>query len=184
MKQRVTLPIYNLSCGGGGALTVERALTKVPGAMRVYVNPATEMAYVEYDAEQVSLEQLAETIAQAGFGPPIVAPAYACPSASVTPAPGQLNVFRLALVGGLGLATLYTLAILALLVVPSLLTVAHAWLSLLGEADQGWAMLLGFGITFLSGALVAGVLAALGNHWPTPTNAPIHLDGLESKLRV
>ena len=48
-NERVTLPIYNLGCGGGGSLTIERALTKAPGVTQAYVNPATEMAYVVYN---------------------------------------------------------------------------------------------------------------------------------------
>ena len=45
MTQRITLPIYNFSCGGG-ALIVERALEKVSGVARIYVNPANEMAFI------------------------------------------------------------------------------------------------------------------------------------------
>ncbi|MBI3962133.1 MAG: heavy-metal-associated domain-containing protein [Deinococcus sp.] len=65
--QRVTLPIYGLSCGGGGALTVERALAKVPGVVQVYVNPATEMAYVEYNPTLSGPEQLMAAVERAGF---------------------------------------------------------------------------------------------------------------------
>jgi hypothetical protein len=43
------MPIYGLACGGGGALTIERVLQRVAGVRLAYVNPATEMAYVEYD---------------------------------------------------------------------------------------------------------------------------------------
>ncbi len=42
--QRVTLLVYNLSCGGGGVLIIERSLARTPGVIYVYVNPATEMA--------------------------------------------------------------------------------------------------------------------------------------------
>lgn len=66
--QRITLPIYDLSCGGGGALIVERALAKVPGVARVYVNPATEMAYVEYDPTTADTEGLVSAVKHAGFG--------------------------------------------------------------------------------------------------------------------
>lgn len=68
--QRMTVPIYNLSCGGGGALVVERTLAKTPGVARVYVNPATEMAYVEYDPEAVTSSAVTAAVAAAGFGPP------------------------------------------------------------------------------------------------------------------
>lgn len=64
--QRITLPIYDLSCGGG-ALIVERTLAKVPGVARVYVNPATEMAYVQYDPTVVEAQQLIHAVRQAGF---------------------------------------------------------------------------------------------------------------------
>lgn len=65
--QRVTVPLYDLSCGGGGVLIIERTLARVPGVARVYANPATEMAYVEYDPEQVTPDRLVQTIEQAGF---------------------------------------------------------------------------------------------------------------------
>ena len=64
---RVTLAIYGLGCGGGGALTVERALGKVAGVRRVYVNPATEMAYVEYTPALVGPAQLIAAVAPTGF---------------------------------------------------------------------------------------------------------------------
>lgn len=65
--QRFTLPIYDLSCGGGGSLIVERALARTPGVVYVYVNPATEMAYVEYDPAQVDPNGLSKVVEHAGF---------------------------------------------------------------------------------------------------------------------
>ncbi|MBF6596306.1 MAG: heavy-metal-associated domain-containing protein [Thermaceae bacterium] len=65
---RVTLPIYGLGCGGGGALAVERALSKSPGVKRAYVNPLTEMAYIEYDPALTGPERLADVIVGVGFG--------------------------------------------------------------------------------------------------------------------
>ena len=67
--QHITLPIYNLSCGGGGSLTIERVLVRTPGVVEVYVNPATEMAYIRYDPQQSNPEQLTAVIKHAGFGP-------------------------------------------------------------------------------------------------------------------
>jgi len=64
---RVTMAISGLTCGGGGALSVERALVKLPGVVRVYVNPATEMAYVEYDPERLGWEQLAAAVESVGL---------------------------------------------------------------------------------------------------------------------
>ncbi len=65
--RRITLAIYGLACGGGGALSVERALARTPGVVRAYVNPATEMAYVEYDPSATNQESLSAAVEGAGF---------------------------------------------------------------------------------------------------------------------
>jgi copper chaperone CopZ len=65
--RRVTVPIYGLACGGGGALTAERSLTKVPGVRRTYVNPLTEMAYVEYDPTITQPVQLVAALERVGL---------------------------------------------------------------------------------------------------------------------
>ena len=64
---RITMPIEGLSCGGGGALTVERSIARVPGVTRVYVNPLTEMAYVEYDSTLCSSDAIVAAVMRAGF---------------------------------------------------------------------------------------------------------------------
>ncbi|NUQ10743.1 MAG: hypothetical protein HUU26_00225 [Gemmatimonadaceae bacterium] len=48
--------------------TVERALRETPGVLRAYVNPATEMAYVEYDAAVCSSAVLSGVIASLDVG--------------------------------------------------------------------------------------------------------------------
>jgi len=64
---RVTLPIIGLACGGGGALTLERVLQRMAGVVRAYVNPATEMAYIEYDPDRIDLPALKSLIESAGY---------------------------------------------------------------------------------------------------------------------
>jgi len=66
-RQRMTLPIDDLSCGGGSVLIVERALAHTAGVIYVYVNPATEMAYVMYDPALAEPAHLINAVEQAGF---------------------------------------------------------------------------------------------------------------------
>jgi copper chaperone CopZ len=65
--RRTTFPVYRLGCGGGGALTIERALARTPGVRRVYVNPATEMAYLEYNPAQINPSKIVAVIENLGF---------------------------------------------------------------------------------------------------------------------
>ena len=65
--RRLTLTIYGLAHGGGGSLIVERALVRLPGVLRVSVNPMTEMAYVEYDAAVTNAARLVAVVEEAGF---------------------------------------------------------------------------------------------------------------------
>lgn len=73
-RRQVIVPIEDFGCAGSGALIVERALAKVVGVLRVYVNPATEMAYIQYDAELCDVNRLRDAIAHSGFraGTPIM----------------------------------------------------------------------------------------------------------------
>ena len=66
-EQRATFVIHGLGCGGGGAHTIERSVAQVPGVTAVYVNPATDSAYVDYDPETCELTQVAAAVEQAGY---------------------------------------------------------------------------------------------------------------------
>ncbi len=73
-RQKITLPIEGFGCAASEAISVERALATVPGVLRIYVNAAMEMAYVQYDADCCTESALREAVAHAGFytGAPVV----------------------------------------------------------------------------------------------------------------
>ena len=68
-RVRVTLPLADLTRGGGDAVIVERALGEVPGVVHAYVNPSTEMAYIEYDPERTGVDRLKRAVQSAGRPP-------------------------------------------------------------------------------------------------------------------
>ncbi len=47
---------------------MEKALAGTLGVLKAYVNPATEMAYLEYDPSTISPEEMAAVVRAAGFG--------------------------------------------------------------------------------------------------------------------
>ena len=63
----LTIGIDGLGCGG--ALSVERAIARLPGVIQVYVNPLTEMAYVKIDPTRVSEEQVVAAVTDLGLTP-------------------------------------------------------------------------------------------------------------------
>lgn len=65
--RHATLPIRELGCAAA-APAIEQALRDVPGVTVVYVNPVTEMAYVQFDAEQCGEPELRATLERAGYG--------------------------------------------------------------------------------------------------------------------
>lgn len=69
--------MHGLGCGGAGATALEHALAVVPGVRSVYVNPATETAYVRADDGAVDVWALMRAIHQTGYhaGRPVESPA-------------------------------------------------------------------------------------------------------------
>jgi Cu+-exporting ATPase len=67
VKRQLRIPVLDLGCGGGGTATIERELASAPGVLRVYVNPATETAYVDYDPTETDPWSLAQVIEKAGY---------------------------------------------------------------------------------------------------------------------
>jgi copper chaperone CopZ len=69
VTRNLQIPIYDLGCGGAGARTVERELAATDGVVRVYVNPATETAYIDYDRAETDPAALAKAVERAGYRP-------------------------------------------------------------------------------------------------------------------
>ena len=167
--RRVTLPIYQLSCPGSDPALIERALSREAGVRHVYVNPATEMAYVEYDACACSEGRLAHALDEAGFGPPPIASTKALPTGlSTLPRPG-LDVGRAALAAGFWFAAFYTVCISLSLLFPSIFHLRVLWEILLVGFDwtRPYSLLLGLAEAFLYGAAGAGAFAWLYNYLPS-----------------
>ena len=65
-RQTTTVMLDDVGCGGGSAHTIERALQDVPGVLHAYVNPATEAAYVEFDADRCARADLVAAVESVG----------------------------------------------------------------------------------------------------------------------
>ena len=68
----VSIPVYGVACAGH---SVERGVARLAGVIAVYVNPATELAEIEFDDERITVEELCKGIRRCGFraGTPSVA---------------------------------------------------------------------------------------------------------------
>jgi copper chaperone CopZ len=69
IKRGLQIPVYCLGRGVVGANTVERELAATDGVVRVFVNPATATAYVDYDPAETNALVLARAIERAGYQP-------------------------------------------------------------------------------------------------------------------
>lgn len=54
-------------CGDADARTLEDSLVREPGVVHVFVNPDTEMAYVQYSPVQTGHAQLTAAVERAGL---------------------------------------------------------------------------------------------------------------------
>ncbi len=63
----LALPILGLGKDAARAAALEADLGRLHGIMRAYVSPFTGLAYIDYDAQQVSEERLLEEVANTGW---------------------------------------------------------------------------------------------------------------------
>lgn len=61
------IPIHGLGCGGAGARAIERELAATDGVLHVYVNPASETAYIDFDPAETDARELVRAIERAGY---------------------------------------------------------------------------------------------------------------------
>jgi cation transport ATPase len=164
--ERVTLPIYNLGCGGGGALAVERALARDSGVVQAYVNPLTEMAYVVFDPALTTIEQLTRVIDRLGYGAPRVEAVQQqeCATPRVNPREGRQYVIAV----GLCLSAIYLFCIVADLLFPDSFQTYLIWERLLIGVRWAvpWTLSLGLIEVFLAGALVGWAVVLIRRAGP------------------
>ncbi len=65
-KDRAVIDITGMTCSSCAA-TIEKALRKVPGVSDAKVNFSNEKAYVEYESERATVDELHHAIAEAGY---------------------------------------------------------------------------------------------------------------------
>lgn len=66
-KNKAEIKIAGMHCASC-ALNVEKSLNKLEGVAKAQVNFGTEKATVEYDANKVELQELEDTVEEAGYG--------------------------------------------------------------------------------------------------------------------
>jgi cation transport ATPase len=66
-KRQLRIPVFGLGCGRAGVTTIERALAATDAVLRVYVNPGTETAYIDYDPAETDPWSLARAIKKSGY---------------------------------------------------------------------------------------------------------------------
>ena len=166
--QRITLPIYNLGCGGGEAHAIEHGLTQAPGVVYVYVNPLTEMAYIEFDPTHTTLAQLAAVIERMGYGPPRVELVSMHKVSAEQPATAHWGLRQRVILSGLGAALLYIFSLVTDLLFPSLFQLYRFWeWALIGVSwARPWTVPIGIVETFLYGALLAWALFTIRRALP------------------
>lgn len=66
-RKTTTVMLDDMGCAAGSAHSIESVLSRVHGVMRAYVNPVTEMAYVEFDADRCTETDLIRAAASLGI---------------------------------------------------------------------------------------------------------------------
>lgn len=161
--QRTTIPLSPLGCGGSGRTLVERALLAVPGVLQAYVNPVTEMAYVEYDSTQCAEPQIRAAAGRTGYGEREPIPRQAAQERK-TEAP-RLQICGFSLMAGVWLSAAFTLSALLRPLWPGLSGGGSVWALLVPGLDpwRWWSLPVGLAAVFVYGVAGGWLFATLCN---------------------
>ena len=132
--ERLELPITGMTCASC-AMRIEKKLNKLDG-VTAGVNYATERASVDYDPAAVTPDQLVAAVESAGYTATLPAP----PGAADTTAPAGDDLHLVALRQRVVGATVLSVPVLLLAMVPALQFESWQWLSLtLAAPVATWA---------------------------------------------
>jgi hypothetical protein len=65
--QRATIQIRDPVCAGAGTSAIQSALMRIPGVLDAYVNPLTDIAYIDYDPTRCTPAELTKALAAEGL---------------------------------------------------------------------------------------------------------------------
>jgi Cu+-exporting ATPase len=168
-SDHVDLTVSGMTCASC-ASRIEKKLNRIEGVAAT-VNFATEKATVDYDARQVSTDELVAAIEAVGYGASVPAPTVAAPGAASHDGPAEppeMLALRHRLLGSIVL----TVPVVAMSMIPALQFTNWQWLSLTLAAPvatwgawpfhkAAWANLR-HGAATMDTLVSVGVLAAFG----------------------
>lgn len=164
--QHTTVPLQSLGCASGGRAAIERALLDVPGVLRAYVNPVTEMAYVEFDPALSNAQVIEAAIRRTGY-----AELRSVPPPPVHPSGerSDADTARVALAMGTWLAASFAASAVVRAVLPTADGAFRLWTLLLPGVQtlRWWELVLGLAESFALG-LLGGWAFALIYNWLAP----------------
>lgn len=160
--QHTTVPLQSLGCASGGRAAIERALLDIPGVLRAYVNPVTEMAYVEFDPALSDAQVIGAVIRQTGY-----AEMRPVPPPTVHPSGERSDVdtARVALATGVWLAAAFAACAIVRAVLPAADGAFRLWTLVLPGVQtlRWWELVLGLAESFASGLIGGWVFALIYN---------------------
>lgn len=163
--QHTTVPLQSLGCASGGRAAVERALLGIPGVVRAYVNPVTEMAYVEFDPALSNAQVIGAVIRQTGCAETRPLPPPTMPRSGRS----GVDTARVAFATGVWLAAGFAACAILRAVFPGADGAFQLWTMVLPGVQtlRWWELVLGLAESLTLG-LISGWAFALIYNWLGP----------------